>query len=115
MTNDKTVTMSRELAELSAESYSVVIGMVEHCLNVRACMGMDEGFKDFDTEEEHDFVKEIRAFVAKANDAAPVVERQEPVALPNRKTTNHTFPTTYNIGAVDGWNACLDKVRELNQ
>lgn len=51
---------------LSPEAYSTVIGMVEHCLNVRACMGMDEGFKDFDTEEEHDFVKEIRAFVSAA-------------------------------------------------
>jgi hypothetical protein len=53
-----------ELTGLSSEAYSVLIGMVEHCLNVRACMGMDEGFKDFDTEEEHDFVKELHAFVA---------------------------------------------------
>lgn len=48
---------------LTPQAHSVVLGMVEHCLNVRACMGMDEGFKDFDTEEEHDFVKELRALV----------------------------------------------------
>jgi hypothetical protein len=53
--------------KLSPEAYSVVIGMVEHCLNIRACMGMDEGYKDFENEEdEHDFVREIRAFVAAA-------------------------------------------------
>lgn len=85
MTNDKTVTMSRELAGLSEEARSVVIGMIEHCLNIRACMGMDEGYNDYENEEsEHDFVKEIRAFVAKANDAAPVVERQEPES-PNKR------------------------------
>lgn len=48
---------------LTPEAHSVMLGMVEHCLNVRACMGMDEGFKDFDTEEEHDFVKELRALL----------------------------------------------------
>jgi hypothetical protein len=48
---------------LTPEAHSVLLGMVEHCLNVRACMGMDEGFKDFDTEEEHDFVKELRALL----------------------------------------------------
>ena len=98
MTN-KTVTMSRELAELSAESYSVVIGMIEHCLNVRACMGMDEGFKDFDTEEEHDFVKEIRALVAKANDAAPVVERQEPAAYADPKSFEN-FKNLAHLGGL---------------
>ena len=52
---------------LSTEALEVVVGMVEHCLNIRACMGMDEGYKDFENEEdEHDFVKEIRAFVAAA-------------------------------------------------
>lgn len=51
--------------KLSPEAYSVVIGMVEHCLNIRACMGMDEGYNDYENEEsEHDFVKEIREFVA---------------------------------------------------
>lgn len=48
---------------LTPEAYSVMLGMVEHCLNIRACMGMDEGFKDFDTEEEHAFVKELRALL----------------------------------------------------
>ncbi|WP_025126431.1 hypothetical protein [Pseudomonas sp. PH1b] len=50
---------------LTPEAHSTMLGMVEHCLNVRACMGMDEGFKDFDTEEEHGFVKELRALLAK--------------------------------------------------
>jgi hypothetical protein len=48
---------------LTTEAHEVLLGMVEHCLNIRACMGMDEGFKDFDTEEEHDFVKELRALL----------------------------------------------------
>lgn len=51
-----------QLAQLSPEAFSVMKGMVEHCINVRACMGMDEGFKSFDPDEEHDFVKELRAF-----------------------------------------------------
>jgi uncharacterized small protein (DUF1192 family) len=66
-----------ELTGLSAEAYSVLIGMVEHCINVRACMGMDEGFKDFDTEEEHDFVKELHAFVA---DPPELAELQATIA-----------------------------------
>ncbi|MFG8976779.1 hypothetical protein [Pseudomonas paraeruginosa] len=49
---------------LSEEAESTVIGMVEYCLNARVCLGMDEGFKSFDPEEEHDFVKELREFVA---------------------------------------------------
>ena len=50
---------------LSSEAFEVIVGMVEHCLNVRACMGMDEGYKDYlNEEDEHDFVLEIRAFVA---------------------------------------------------
>lgn len=48
---------------ITPEAHSVMLGMVEHCLNVRACMGMDEGFKDFETEEEHGFVKELRALL----------------------------------------------------
>ncbi|HHM0555282.1 TPA: hypothetical protein ACRDQR_000602 [Pseudomonas aeruginosa] len=48
---------------LSEEAESTVIGMVEYCLNARVCLGMDEGFKSFDPEEEHDFVKELREFV----------------------------------------------------
>ena len=47
---------------LSREAASTLRGMVEYCLNHRVCMGMDEGFKSFDPEEEHDFVKELRAF-----------------------------------------------------
>jgi hypothetical protein len=73
MTNNPTIDgVSRDyVLRLTTEAHSVLLGMVEHCLNVRACMGMDEGFKDFDTEEEHGFVKELRALLD-----APVVERQ---------------------------------------
>ncbi|NNJ16407.1 hypothetical protein CSV86_014860 [Pseudomonas putida CSV86] len=64
--------LKRQLAErdahpvraLGQEAYSTLLGMVEHCLNQRVCMGMDEGFKSFDSEDEHDFVKELRAFLA---------------------------------------------------
>lgn len=66
--------MSSKIVGLSPEASSVVIGMIEHCLNHRVCMGMDEGFKSFDPDIEHDFVKELRTFVD-----APVVDRQ-PVA-----------------------------------
>lgn len=48
---------------LTPAAHSVMLGMVEHCLNIRACMGIDEGFKDLNTEEEHDFVKELRALL----------------------------------------------------
>ncbi|MCQ9472303.1 MULTISPECIES: hypothetical protein [Pseudomonas] len=51
-----------ELDQLSPEALSVMKGMVEHCINVRARMGMDEGFKSFDPDEEYDFVHELRAF-----------------------------------------------------
>src|SRR5690606_10400629 len=55
-------------ALMSEEAASTLRGMVDYCLNQRVCMGMDEGFKSFDPEEEHDFVKELRAF---AESAAP--------------------------------------------
>lgn len=67
---------------LTDEAYSVLLGMVEHCLNTRVCMGMDEGFKSFDPDEEHDFVKEFRALLAqrasalKPVDSAPVLNRE---------------------------------------
>lgn len=56
---------------LGQEAYSTLVGMVEYCLNQRVCMGMDEGFKSFDPEEEHDFVKELRTFVALSASAEP--------------------------------------------
>lgn len=55
-----------DFAELSKEAASTVRGMVEYCLNQRVCLGMDEGFKSFEPEVEHDFVKELHAF-AQAN------------------------------------------------
>lgn len=65
MTTNQTIdgVPRKYVMHLTDEAHSVLLGMVEHCLNVRACMGMDEGFKDFDTEEEHDFVKELRALL----------------------------------------------------
>ncbi|WP_173176210.1 Lar family restriction alleviation protein [Pseudomonas tohonis] len=50
------------LEQMSEEARSTLVGMVEYCLNARVCMGMDEGFKSFEPEVEHDFVKELRAF-----------------------------------------------------
>ena len=67
MTNKPMLSVERNPLGISSEAYSVMLGMVEHCLNIRACMGMDEGFKDFDIEEEHDFVKELRALLDKAS------------------------------------------------
>lgn len=89
MTNNPTIDgVSREyVLRLTPEAHNVMLGMVEHCLNIRACMGMDEGFKDFDTEEEHDFVKELRALldadhtVDSNAKAAPAVERKEPAPV----------------------------------
>ncbi|APQ14715.1 hypothetical protein BJP27_24395 (plasmid) [Pseudomonas oryzihabitans] len=52
-----------EPVALSKEAISTIVGMVELCLDRRYCMGMDEGFKSFEPEVEHDFVKELRAFV----------------------------------------------------
>ncbi|BCP56228.1 hypothetical protein K32_48450 [Kaistia sp. 32K] len=51
---------------LGQEAYSTLVGMVEFCLERRVRMGMDEGFKSFEPEDEHDFVKELRGFVALA-------------------------------------------------
>lgn len=59
---------------------------------------------------------ELRALLA-----APVVDRQELVAavLPERKAESsawgHDMGGNYDEGYADGWNACLDKVKELNQ
>lgn len=65
MTTNQTIdgVPRKYVMHLTDEAHSVMLGMVEHCLNIRACMGMDEGFKDFDTEEEHGFVKELRALL----------------------------------------------------
>ncbi|OLS61851.1 Lar family restriction alleviation protein [Pseudomonas putida] len=62
---------------LGQEAYSTLVGMVEHCLNQRFCMGMDEGFKSFDPEDEHDFVKELHAFVALSASAEPSAPKCE--------------------------------------
>lgn len=49
---------------MSEEAKSTVRGMVDYCLNARVCLGMDEGFKSFDPEIEHDFVIELHKFAA---------------------------------------------------
>ena len=78
---NKVAAMEAQLAErdgphpirvLGQEAYSTLVGMVEYCLNQRVCMGMDEGFQSFDPEEEHDFVKELRTFVALSAGAEPL-------------------------------------------
>lgn len=68
---------------LGKEAYSTLVGMVEYCLNQRVCMGMGEGFKSFDPEEEHDFVKELRTFVALSTSAEP--NKREAQALQAEK------------------------------
>lgn len=78
MSDDK-AKLLRWLPGASDEAVSVVLGMVEHGLNVRACMGMDEGFKSFEPEEEHDFVKELRALLAQPSYGALTNEGAEPV------------------------------------
>jgi hypothetical protein len=47
--------------------------------------------------------------------AAPVVERQEPVALVLNGRREPTPENPYLTDADHEWNACLDKVKELNQ
>lgn len=61
-------TVSAAVERLSPEALSTLLGMIEYCLNARVCMGMDEGFKSFDSGEEHDFVKELRAILAQPAD-----------------------------------------------
>lgn len=47
---------------LSEEAKEVLKGMVEHCINLGYCMGMDEGIKDFDTQERQPFREELEKF-----------------------------------------------------
>ncbi|WP_138725736.1 MULTISPECIES: hypothetical protein [Pseudomonas] len=87
MTTNQTIDgVPREyVLRLTHEAHSVLLGMVEHCLNIRACMGMDEGYKDFVNErDEHDFVKELRALLDKevSGDSRAPLPQGEPVALP---------------------------------
>lgn len=130
------------MMRLTPEAHSVMLGMVEHCLNIRACMGMDEGFKDFDTEEEHDFVKELRALLDAPAKPEPScigdLERFESdgedfvkvcdvidmlgnlkAAQPQGEPVAVVLPARADAmaGSHDhqsGWNACLDEVARLN-
>lgn len=83
MTNNPTIDGVSLALGLSTEAASVLTGMIEYCLNARVCMGMDEGFKSFEPEEEHEFVKELRALLDADSPAsdAPAVERQEAVPV----------------------------------
>lgn len=71
-----------------------------------------ERLLNFTCNEEYDELRDLLA--------SPVVERQ-PVAvvLPEQKQEvrawGHDMGGNYDEGHADGWNACLDKVRELNQ
>ncbi|HCC4868749.1 TPA: hypothetical protein M5N95_004652 [Pseudomonas aeruginosa] len=92
---------------LSEEAESTVIGMVEYCLNARVCLGMDEGFKSFAPEEEHDFVKELREFVegrAALAQPSPVPELERPATFSVPSCEN-----SYGFGYVDG--TCIQSLR----
>ncbi|MBG4395210.1 hypothetical protein GHT73_09570 [Pseudomonas aeruginosa] len=75
---------------LSEEAESTVISMVEYCLNARVCLGMDEGFKSFDPEVEHDFVKELREFV----ECRAALAQPSPTPELAERGTQHRFSTT---------------------
>lgn len=47
---------------LSVESKESISAMVDYCLRNGIAMGMDEGIKNFDTNEKHTFRLEIEAF-----------------------------------------------------
>ena len=67
--------------------------MVEYALSHRKCMGMDEGFKSFDPDVEHDFVQEIRNFIASGDSfftAPPVPE----IKFPDSKSPYPDYVTT---------------------
>ncbi|MBY8946292.1 hypothetical protein J1G35_10485 [Pseudomonas sp. SH10-3B] len=85
MTTNQTIDgMPRKyVMHLTDEAHSVLLGMVEHCLKVRACMGMDEGYSDYENEmEEHDFVKELRALLGAKPDGTLTDEGTIPAAQP---------------------------------
>jgi len=50
-------------SDLSSEAQSVIVGMVDACLERRLAMGMDEGFASFDPDIEYEWVGELREFV----------------------------------------------------
>jgi len=50
------------IQDLSSEAHDVLKGMVAHCLRYQIAMGMDEGFVNRLTGEEHPFVSELRKF-----------------------------------------------------
>ena len=108
------------LEQMSEEARSTLVGMVEFCLERRYRMGMDEGFASFDPEVEHDFVKELRAFVEGAP-TPPASEQQQAVVLPEWKQ----FPDPAGFATMPEWyarqhieasthNACLDELLRLN-
>ncbi len=45
---------------LSEEAEQTVISMVQYCLNMGLCMGMDGGMKQFHPVVYHDFVLELK-------------------------------------------------------
>lgn len=51
-----------EYNDLSDEAKEVVKSMVYHCINIGACMGMDEGFKNVSGTKKHKFREELEAF-----------------------------------------------------
>jgi hypothetical protein len=93
---------------LSEEAMSTIVGMVELCLERRYCMGMDEGFKSFEPEVEHDFVKELRAFVDGAGKfpaAPPAAAHGDEAAATLAKALSLLWKTTNFLprgGSLDG-------------
>lgn len=53
---------------LSKEAQDTAKGMIEHCINHGYCMGMDEGFDNFDQSVKHHFRIELEDFVGINND-----------------------------------------------
>ena len=54
-------------SDLSKESKDVLLGMVEFCIDLGCCMGMDEGIAQFE-DDDHDEIKhpfrlELEAFI----------------------------------------------------
>jgi len=54
--------------ELSDEAQATAKMMIEHCINHGLCMGMDEGFDNFDQSVKHQFRIELESFVAANSD-----------------------------------------------
>lgn len=64
----------------------------------------------FEYECRDEWAKPLRELLA-----APAVERQEPVALVLPERSSHEHSGCFLSEWQHGWNACLDKIKELNK